>query len=249
MRTRSRMRSSAPRHGHAGPHPQRQRHRRRVRAVGGERVVTVELLHVAVDEAEADPAGLVVVVAQAVRDRAPLGVDLPVDLARARARRARPPRSGARALPFGHRLVVDEGFEAGLGRRGDRDPPLRPSLAHAPGRARTPQHGAPALPGGAEHVVPQRRRDAEAARTVLEVVPHVLLAQEPCELRARATLVQRVVGQVVGHIARDEPGGERKKRGRPEHEVEERREREANHGRATTKSGLFGWSWWAPCNI
>src|SRR5437763_11994655 len=62
--------------------------------------------------------------------------------------------------------------------------------------------------GGAEHLVPVRRADAEAAGVVLEVVAHVAFAQDPPDRPTRAEVVQVIVGHVVDQVAREEPGSE-----------------------------------------
>ena len=60
----------------------------------------------------------------------------------------------------------------------------------------------------AEHVVPERRADAEAARVVLEVVAHVQLAQALPEARLRAVVMQVVMHHVVDQVAGQEARSE-----------------------------------------
>ena len=62
--------------------------------------------------------------------------------------------------------------------------------------------------GGAEHVVPIRRADAEAACLVLEVVAHMPLAHHPAEAAVGAGVMQVVVEHVVHQVPGEEPGAE-----------------------------------------
>src|SRR5215210_4532681 len=66
----------------------------------------------------------------------------------------------------------------------------------------------PAPQRGAEHVVPERGADAEAACVVLEVVAHVELPHHLPEARLRTVVVQEVVRHVVDEVAEQEPGRE-----------------------------------------
>ena len=61
----------------------------------------------------------------------------------------------------------------------------------------------------AEDVVPQRRRDAEAAVVIREVVRQVMAAEELAPARRRREVVHEVVRAVVEEVADDEAGEER----------------------------------------
>src|SRR6185503_19526781 len=75
--------------------------------------------------------------------------------------------------------------------------------------ARRCSAGAPAPRGGAEHVVPPWRADAETARVVLEVVAHVQRAEPFAGARLRDVVVEVVVRHVVQQVAGEEAGAER----------------------------------------
>ena len=103
----------------------------------------------------------------------------------------------------------------------------------------------------AEHAVPVRRADAEAALVVLEVVAHVQLPQPAPDARARRVVVHVVVDHVVGQVAGQEAGAERGRvRRRRARARRARRTTSASGtlaaGGMTSRSGSFGWSWWTP---
>src|SRR3546814_1032817 len=104
-------------------------------------------------------------------------------------------------------------------------PRKRPPTSHANFRDTT----LAAATATAQQDVPQRRTDAITAIRLDEMMLHVIALQPDEPWRAPAGVMQRIVNQVVDHIAGEKPGEERLQPAGRQYEIKQDRQRTRMH--------------------